>query len=487
MSDRLASYLAVISYGLVASKLAFLNAPPILIGFALMLSAAVAWVERKQIDAMPSRWGWKPRLGASSGLSFCLLVPLCVLLSTYHIHGSKVKKDPFLRVVVSACLSLSISSVLFFFLTAAGYSPNPKLTTSKQKNGGLRDDEKINFSFYGMASLSMKEMAFLGAILIIFLLALSQILTIIPRSFSLGEAAICCQSICLLLVSFGALFLHQFKIAFTHSQHLASTPEVIVFMEVAMVSCMLMVFILYMTPVLQCAVGFYALLLLVMAVFSLPLLFICLKKDFVLWLVIYIQENSTKTGLFSYWAACLVAAAGLVFINTHKSRQKRSITTATRKQFHLLALAVIVPGLVADVEITCLALTCAVIVFIMVETMRILDVVPFGQSTGQHFLMFADQQDQGPLLLTPLYLLCGCTAPLWLFPLDRGAHISLFGGVLSLGVGDTVAAVVGSKAGSIYWFGVTPHVDTRTESHCDIFRFECLLIAEAYQFDARMI
>lgn len=101
--------------------------------------------------------------------------------------------------------------------------------------------------------------------------------------------------------------------------------------------------------------------------------------------------------LFYYWAGCLIVAIGLVLYNTHrlknmeakssdgsirptvkptngtKSKNETGITTATRKQFHLLALAVIIPGIHTDVEITGLSLTCALIVFLMVEV-NMLDV-----------------------------------------------------------------------------------------------------------------
>ena len=54
------------------------------------------------------------------------------------------------------------------------------------------------------------------------------------------------------------------------------------------------------------------------------------------------------------------------------------------------------------------------------QSMRLLDIPPCGRSMEQYLMMFVDQQDQGPVLLTPLYLLVGCALPLWLFPFNKG-------------------------------------------------------------------
>lgn len=78
---------------------------------------------------------------------------------------------------------------------------------------------------------------------------------------------------------------------------------------------------------------------------------------------------------------------------------------------------------------------------------------------------FRDDRDIGPLLLTPIYLLAGCSAPIWLTGLylenvtttndDRTAEelAAAITGILSVGVGDTVASVVGSMFGKRRWPG----------------------------------
>ena len=58
---------------------------------------------------------------------------------------------------------------------------------------------------------------------------------------------------------------------------------------------------------------------------------------------------------------------------------------------------------------------------------------------------FVDAQDGGTILLTPSYLLLGMAIPVWLQSRgDMGAcPLSCFAGILSVGVGDSAAALFG--------------------------------------------
>ena len=68
----------------------------------------------------------------------------------------------------------------------------------------------------------------------------------------------------------------------------------------------------------------------------------------------------------------------------------------------------------------------------------------------QAFEIFLDEKDSGELILTNLYLLAGVSLPIWLTPdLDHTNKLILLSGVLSIGVGDSAASIVGSKFGKI--------------------------------------
>ena len=52
--------------------------------------------------------------------------------------------------------------------------------------------------------------------------------------------------------------------------------------------------------------------------------------------------------------------------------------------------------------------------------MRLLRVQPFGEAIHSAFQVFLDAKDAGSLVLTHIYLLLGCSIPLWLYPKKYG-------------------------------------------------------------------
>lgn len=71
-----------------------------------------------------------------------------------------------------------------------------------------------------------------------------------------------------------------------------------------------------------------------------------------------------------------------------------------------------------------------------------------------------DERDAGKIVLTHVYLLAGCALPSFLCPYPNGGGggnaggsgaIVPYAGVLILGVGDTVASVVGTFVGKMLW------------------------------------
>ena len=72
-----------------------------------------------------------------------------------------------------------------------------------------------------------------------------------------------------------------------------------------------------------------------------------------------------------------------------------------------------------------------------------------GGFLQEGFSVFADAKDS-LISLTPLYLLCGLSATLWL-PTESMGMLPLMSGVLTIGIGDTAASFVGSKWGKHKW------------------------------------
>lgn len=80
-----------------------------------------------------------------------------------------------------------------------------------------------------------------------------------------------------------------------------------------------------------------------------------------------------------------------------------------------------------------------------------------GEVLQKGFVAFVDEKD---LLfsLTPLYLLCGLSFPLWM-PTSSLTLLTLMSGVITVGIGDTAASFFGSKWGSHKWMNAEKTIE----------------------------
>lgn len=67
--------------------------------------------------------------------------------------------------------------------------------------------------------------------------------------------------------------------------------------------------------------------------------------------------------------------------------------------------------------------------------------------------LFVDEKDrEGSLILSHIYLLIGLSVPIWIST-NNTLHVSDFSGLLTIGIGDTFASIVGSQFGKHKWPG----------------------------------
>jgi dolichol kinase len=121
-------------------------------------------------------------------------------------------------------------------------------------------------------------------------------------------------------------------------------------------------------------------------------------------------------------------------------------------------VAVFVPGLIYQCTFLFVASVVILSILILLETARLIKLFPVHNILEVAVSSFIDEKDAGNVALTPIYLLIGCACPLWIHnsPCDLTDSagfemLPLLAGILSIGIGDTFAGVIGSKCGKHKW------------------------------------
>ncbi|KJH48142.1 phosphatidate cytidylyltransferase [Dictyocaulus viviparus] len=174
-----------------------------------------------------------------------------------------------------------------------------------------------------------------------------------------------------------------------------------------------------------------------------------------------------------FWLFNVFASVGfVVFVNV----RGRS-STIHRKFFHLTVSLIYLSGLYCDKDFVWLSGWLMICLFVIVEVLRFFKVPPWEKTLNRSLLAFKDEQDSA-VLLTPIFLLLGVFLPLFLSPSDTSPHLYHLAGVAAVGVGDSVAAIVGSKWGRTRWPGKKKTVEGSTAMALAVLMF--LLLARPF-------
>ncbi|CAI4230739.1 unnamed protein product [Auanema sp. JU1783] len=178
----------------------------------------------------------------------------------------------------------------------------------------------------------------------------------------------------------------------------------------------------------------------------------CMKKNILqlpaLFIDIVFEPNLARKCLLTFFFVNVLAS--VIFATVVTMRGKSS--TIHRKFFHLTVSLIYLSGLFLDKDFVWLAGWLSLCIFIIVEVLRYYNVPPWGETLNHSLLIFKDAQDSN-LLLTPIYLLLGVFLPLFLSPNDEKPMMYHLAGVAAVGVGDSLAAIVGSSLGRNKWPG----------------------------------
>ncbi|XP_014219161.1 dolichol kinase [Copidosoma floridanum] len=270
-----------------------------------------------------------------------------------------------------------------------------------------------------------------------------QMMSNLPGCFTLGEATAVTHGIVLFILSTFTNLPLRYHLPPIHDSDIAT-----VIVQVGILYAMSISILCANFPKLRGPTSFYLLSIGMLGFLAIPALHILLDQSPLCWIFTFVFNSQAKIILFIYWAVCLLLA---IIFGTYQTLKQTHASTSIRKIFHLLAVLVYIPGLICEPTLLYLASGMVLAFFSMIEVLRILNLPPFGDFLQQTFSAYVDDKDS-LISLTPLYLMCGISAPLWL-PTENMGLLKLMSGVLTIGIGDSAASFIGSNWGKHKWTG----------------------------------
>ncbi|XP_022857108.1 dolichol kinase EVAN-like [Olea europaea var. sylvestris] len=166
-----------------------------------------------------------------------------------------------------------------------------------------------------------------------------------------------------------------------------------------------------------------------------------------LWVFNFVfSEPLKRLSLCVYWVAVIYVSVIWFYNISKKSTIERILL---RKYYHLMAVSIFVPALIFQPKFLDLAFGAALAVFLMLEIIRVWRIWPLGHLVHKFMNAFTDHRDSDLLIVSHFSLLLGCALPIWLSSGVTDRPLAPFAGILSLGIGDTMASMVGHKYGVI--------------------------------------
>jgi dolichol kinase len=166
-----------------------------------------------------------------------------------------------------------------------------------------------------------------------------------------------------------------------------------------------------------------------------------------MWLVSFLldpESQYTRSVWLVYWLVIVIVAM-------IQAPQQCSVVTS-RKWFHLVAICLFLPVTLLAPQLMSLSYAIALCVLMVMESMRY-----YLPSKIQHFykrFLDAQKEKHEKVVMSHIFLILGCATPLWIMECTSQSQSTLpVFGILVLGVGDSLAAIVGSQFGRFRWCG----------------------------------
>ncbi|KAL8843537.1 MAG: hypothetical protein Q9170_000041 [Blastenia crenularia] len=137
-----------------------------------------------------------------------------------------------------------------------------------------------------------------------------------------------------------------------------------------------------------------------------------------------------------------------------------------RKVFHGMMVVMFLPTVFVDPTFVALALTLVLAIFLLLDLFRASQLPPLSRPLTYFLAPYVDGRDhRGPVIVSHIFLLIGCSIPLWLSlsSLQRGGEVpwqgwevptrdlSMVSGLVCVGMGDAAASLIGRRYGTRRW------------------------------------
>lgn len=271
-----------------------------------------------------------------------------------------------------------------------------------------------------------------------------QLMWYCPGCFTIGEATIVTHGNILFLLSVATNIPLRYHLPPIHNDDIVT-----VILQIGILYVLSVCLLCKNFSILRSSLCFYTMVFGIFFLLIVPLLYVLLDRNPIIWILFYISGERHRITLMIYWTICLLFC---IFVITLQTLSGIQATTSIRKYFHVLAVLVYIPGLLFEPTLLYLGSGVIMGIFLLLELSRILKISPLGDILQKGFVIFVDEKDT-LISLTPLYLLCGLSFPLWM-PTSNVSLFVLLSGVLTVGIGDTAASFVGSKWGKHKWPGL---------------------------------
>ncbi|RAH85526.1 hypothetical protein BO86DRAFT_304285 [Aspergillus japonicus CBS 114.51] len=138
-----------------------------------------------------------------------------------------------------------------------------------------------------------------------------------------------------------------------------------------------------------------------------------------------------------------------------------------RKVFHGMMVSMFLPTIYIDPLFCALALSLALAIFLLLDLFRASQLPPISRPLTYFLAPYVDGRDhRGPVIVSHIFLLIGCSIPLWLSLADiprtgeypwagwdvMGRDVSMVSGIICVGMGDAAASLIGRRFGRRKWF-----------------------------------